>query len=99
MFAVTVDRLSRSTDILGWSSRSLFTFLLSRSSIGFLHLTGALHLIGALHLTDSLHLSIEDAANDHNEERAAQVRWQEQVGSARAGRGEQVAELVRVGDV
>ncbi|KAL1712292.1 hypothetical protein EV715DRAFT_213933, partial [Schizophyllum commune] len=33
-----------------------------------------------------------DASHDHNEERAAQIRWQEQVGFARAGRGEQVAE-------
>ncbi|KAI4294354.1 hypothetical protein K525DRAFT_212856, partial [Schizophyllum commune Loenen D] len=33
--------------------------------------------------------SIDDAANDHDKEWAAQVRWQEQVGFARAGCGEQ----------
>ncbi|KAL1662221.1 hypothetical protein GGF50DRAFT_59467 [Schizophyllum commune] len=71
---VGFDPRSRLTVTLGWPSQSLLTFLLCRSPSDFLH------------LTDSLHLSIEDAANDHDEERAAaQVRWQEQVGSARAG--------------
>ncbi|KAI5891981.1 uncharacterized protein SCHCODRAFT_01124883 [Schizophyllum commune H4-8] len=36
--------------------------------------------------------SIDDAAHYHDEERAAQVRWQEQVGFARAWCGEKVAE-------
>ncbi|KAL1689777.1 hypothetical protein GGG16DRAFT_57128 [Schizophyllum commune] len=35
-------------------------------------------------LSDSLYHNIDDAANDQDEERAAQVRWQEQVGFARA---------------
>ncbi|KAL1700610.1 hypothetical protein EV121DRAFT_213806 [Schizophyllum commune] len=73
---VGFDPRSRLTITLGWPSRSLLTFLLCRSPSDFLH------------LTDSLHLSIEDAANDHDKERAAQVRWQEQVGSARAGCGD-----------